>query len=364
VIPVLLNELFLVARDRRALAWLLLGPILIITVISAARYQGGAQTRILLPVVDEDQGPVARSFIKLLGNNAFPLEVDRAEAEAMVRDRGRPAAIVFPAGLSKRYLQGRPSEILLLTDPAEAAGLRRVKALLLLMDREAAELADPVGGELVTFTERNLTGDRIARKSHEQSVPGFTIMFTLLSAAYGTSTSLHLEARSGTLARLLIAPVGFGRILLAKLLARSLIGGAQMLILLEWGRLIFGISLGSSVWALLAVAFATAFAAVALGSLTAGIARTSEQALSLSLTIVLPLCAISGLWWPFYVEPAWMQSVGSAVFPTWSMQSLTDLVLRDRGLSAVWPSVCLILAEGAFLLTAGIRLFRAQLASR
>jgi hypothetical protein len=59
-----------------------------------------------------------------------------------------------------------------------------------------------------------------------------------------------------------------------------------------------------------------------------------------------------------------MQSVGSAVFPTWSMQSLTDLVLRDRGLSAVWPSVCLILAEGAFLLTAGIRLFRAQLASR
>ena len=53
------------------------------------------------------------------------------------------AAIVFPPQLSKQYLQGRSSEILLLTDPAAGVDLQGVKVLLLLMDKEAAALADP-----------------------------------------------------------------------------------------------------------------------------------------------------------------------------------------------------------------------------
>src|SRR6187431_3329097 len=103
-----------------AVVWLLVGPILFITVVSAARYQSGERSPVLIPVVDDDQGPVARTFVKLLAAHADVLETSRAEAEAMVRDRGRaPAAIVFPAGLIKRYLKGSETDVVLLTDPAE-----------------------------------------------------------------------------------------------------------------------------------------------------------------------------------------------------------------------------------------------------
>lgn len=365
MIAAFVNELRLLLRDRGAALWLVLGPVLVMTVITAARYQSGAAPRLLLPIVNEDQGPVSRAFVKLLAERANPVEMTRGEAESLVRDQGRAAgAIVFPEGLSRRYLQGRTSDVLLLTDPAEPVGLGRLKVALLLMSRDAADLADPIGNPRIEVVEENLTGNQISRKSHEQNVPGFTIMFTLLGVAYGTASSMHRETRSGTLARLLIAPLGFGRILYAKLALRAVIGAGQMLVLLVWGWLAFGVSLGSSPLAVLAISAATGLASVGLGALIAGLGRSDAQVLPLTLALVLPLSAVSGLWWPLHRQPAWMQDVATAAFPAWAMQGVTDLVLRDRGLGSIATPLGVLLAQGLLLLVLGVWLFRLRVATR
>ena len=55
-----------------------------------------------MPVVNEDGGPVATTFVKLLRERADVSEVTRAEAEAIVRDRHESAAaIVFPCRRAK-----------------------------------------------------------------------------------------------------------------------------------------------------------------------------------------------------------------------------------------------------------------------
>lgn len=365
MIAVFANELRLLLRDRGAILWLVLGPLIVMSVVTGVRYQSGKGPQLLLPIVDEDQGPVARAFVKLLAERATPVEMTRAQAETLVRDQGRaPGAIVFPEGLSRSYLQGRTSDILLLTDPAESIGLNRLKIALLLMSRDAADLADPIGNARIELVEQNLTGDRISRKSHEQNVPGFTIMFTLLGVVYGTASSMHRETKSGTLARLLIAPLGFGRIVYAKLLLRAVIGAAQMLVLLLWGRLAFGVSLGTSSVALVAICLATGFAAVGLGALVAGLGRSDAQVLPLTLALVLPLSAISGLWWPLHRQPGWMQDVASAAFPTWAMHGVTNLVLRDRGLASIGAPSAVLVAEGLALMVLGVWMFRLRVATR
>ena len=359
------NEMRLLGRDHPAIVWMFLGPILFITLIVAARYEGSPTPRPLLPIVNDDQGPVAKAFIKLLAERADVPEVSRPDAERLVRDQGRAAAaIVFPEGLSRHYLQGRSSELLLLTDPAEAIGVKRAQLHLLLAGREAAELADPIGNERIHVVEQNLTGDRLSRQSHEQNVPGFAIMFTLLAVVFGTATSLRSENDWGTTARLLIAPVGFGRVLIGKAAARLLTGAVQLIVLLLWGHFAFGISLGSSRVAVVVVALGCAFGAVAMGMLVAGIARSSAQVLPIALGMILVASAIAGLWWPLHSEPPWMQHVALLAFPTWAMQAMTDLILRDRGLGAVALPVAVSLLEGLLLLALGMIVFRANGATR
>ena len=131
------------------------------------------RTLSVVPVVNQDGGPVASTFIKLLGEHADVRPMSRAEAEHLVRDKHEAAAaIVFPPQLSKQYLQGRSSEILLLTDPAAGSDLQGIKVLLLLMDKEAAALADPFAEDKITLKEQNLTGNRLSVTVFEQRVPG------------------------------------------------------------------------------------------------------------------------------------------------------------------------------------------------
>ncbi len=359
------KEIRLILRDRSAFVFSLVVPIAVTTIIAGALFHSDTGPRLVVPIVNDDGGPVAGTFVKLLGKHADVREVDRAEAERLVRDENRaPAAVIFPSELSKRYLQGRSSEIELLTDPASGTDLQALKVMLLLMDKEAASLADPFAEELITLKERNLTGNRLTVTAFEQNIPGFSIMFVLMAVIFGTAAGLHDERDWGTLERLLIAPGGFTRLLLGKLGARLVLGVLQMVALFAWGHWIFKVSLGSSVLAFVMLAVALVFAVVSVGLLAGGLARTREQTIPLGLTFVMVLSALGGLWWPASIQPPWMSRISDAVFTSWAMQGMNDLVLRDRGLAAVVRPTLLLIANGVATMAIGLWLFRTRHSAR
>ena len=138
-----------------------------------------------------------------------------------------------------------------------------------------------------------------------------------------------------------------------------------MLVLLGWGHWVFGVSLGSSPVGVPAAHDApSVFAVVAAGMLVAGLARTREQTLPLGLSLVMALSALGGLWWPQSMQPDWMSRVSPAVFTTWAMRGLNDLILRERGLEAVVLPAGVLALYGAVTLAIGLQLFRLRHSAR
>ena len=365
MVAVFWKDLRLILRDRAALVAAMIVPILVISLIAGALLDSGDRTRLLLPVVDEDEGPVATAFQKLLAEHATVLPVDRAEAERMVRDdNDAAAALVFPTGLSRRYLQGRTGGIELLTDPAQAHGLQAIRVLLLLMDQEAQALADPLSEDLIVVEKTSLTGSRHEVDSFDENVPGFALLFVLIVVIFGTSMALHDERDWGTLPRLLVAPAGFTWMLLGKLGARFVLGLAQMLLLFFWAHWFFDVSLGPSPWPLLILSSAMVFTTVSVGLLVAGFAKTREQTQPLSLAVVMLVSLLGGLWFPPEFVPEWMREIQPFVYTSWAMRGMNDLVLRDLGLEAIRGSVLVLLGYGLATLVVGIRLFRARHSAR
>src|SRR5262249_2082071 len=98
------KDLRLIARDRAALLFLVLVPFVVVTVLAEA-LAGSDTGSLLLPVVNEDQGPVATVLVEALAEHAKVVEVSRAEAEYLVAGKKTaPAAIVLPEHTSKNYL--------------------------------------------------------------------------------------------------------------------------------------------------------------------------------------------------------------------------------------------------------------------
>jgi ABC-2 type transport system permease protein len=358
LLRVMLKDLRLIARDRSALVSLLLVPIVVIVVVAETR--GGAGTKsILLPVVNEDQGPVANQLIKVFKDHLDVREVDRATAERLVGEEYKaPAMMVFPAGMSKRYLTERPSTIELLTDPAQWTELQAVKIVFLLADREAASLGDPFHEDLLTIEEQSLTSTRLELTSLEQHLPGFSIMFVLLSLVFSVAFGLRDEEAWGTSARLSIAPVSQRTILGGKLLARLVVGTAQLLILLLFGHFVYGLALGKSPLSLVLVAAIVVFSMACFAVIVAALARTREQIIPIGMSAVFVLAALGGCWWPVYDQPRWMQAMGQFVMTTWSMFAIQDVMFREKTLLQIAPTVALLIGYGVASFFVGLRFFR------
>jgi len=354
------KDLRLIVRDRAALLFLVLVPLVVVGVL--ARALAGSDTgSLLLPVVNEDGGPVATVLMEALSEYADVVEVDRARAEQLVAgEKVAPAAIVVPERTSKNYLASRPSTLLLLTDPAKGAAIGAVKAYLLLADRRAAEIADPLFEELLVMEERNLTGSRRSIPPSEQNVPGFSIMFVLMGVLFGVAFGLFDEREWGAIVRLRVAPISKTAILGGKLLARFLVGLAQLALLVLYGRFAFGMSLGSAPVALALVLVAVVFSMTGFSLLVAAFARSREQVIPLGLSVVMIVCSIGGCWWPLYQMPPLLQDLAGLTFTAWAMDGIHDVILRDRGLFELLPTVGVLLAYGGGCLAVGARLTRLE----
>jgi ABC-type multidrug transport system permease subunit len=355
---VAMKDLRLVARDWSAMLFLLGLPIVMIMV--TAETQSGLGTHsIIFPVVNEDQGPVANQLIKVFREHLDVRVVDRATAERMVAvENIAPALLVLPEGMSKRYLTERPSTIELLTDPAQWTELQAIKVIMLLADREAASLGDPFGEELLKIQERSLTGTRLSFSSLEQNIPGFSIMFVLLNMIFSVAYGLRDEEIWGTSRRLAVAPVSQAEVLGGKLIARLIVGTVQLLILLLFGHFRYGLTLGTSPVALLLVSVSIVASMACFSMIVAALARTREQIIPIGLSAVFILAGVGGCWWPFYQQPAWMQTVGQGLMTTWSMFAIQDVILRNKGLLEVAPAVLFLLTYGLVSFGIGLRLFR------
>jgi len=354
----MLKDLRLIGRDRSALLFLLLVPMVIILVVAETQSGEGTQG-ILFPIVNEDQGPVANALIKGFEEHLKVVQTDRATAERLVAvETKAPAMLVLPAGMSKRYLTERASTIELLTDPAQWTELQAIKVIFLLAEREASSLGDPFEENLLEMKERSLTGRRLKFTSLEQNVPGFSVMFVLLNLILSVAYGLRDEEDWGTNRRLAIAPVPPAVVLGGKLLARLIVGSVQLLILLVFGKITYGLNLGGNPITLLLVVMAIVFSMSCFSVIVAAVARTREQIVPVGLSAVFILAALGGCWWPFYEQPQWMQTIAHGAMTTWSMFAIHDVMLRDRTFLDVAPKIGLLFAYGCVSFAVGLRLFR------
>jgi len=407
------KELQVLWQDRPALALLFVMPAFFIVVMSFALdsvFEAGTQTRPLVVLAaNHDDGPVATRMLDELRRTpgielvtsweGTPLSAERAEA--LVRARRFPFALVLPAGLSRKASGGDGMAVVsLVVDPAASRALvapvrgavdgvlrgivlvehvpRELRAAL---ERWAAERLDgPPPSDMLDGLERSV-GDRLRsvdgqafaavsiehpRESvvrrrptaTQQSVPAYTI-FGVFFIALTLATSFVREREDGTMTRLRVSPLSGPALLLGKLLPYYLVNLAQIAAMFAVGVLVFGVELGD-LPGLVAVSLALAAASTGLGLLIAAFGRTEAQVGALAVSSSITLAALGGMMVPAFVTPGVMQRLALCTPHAWALAGYHDVMLRGAGLVTVMPSVLALLGfAAAFFALAAVR-FRSR----
>jgi ABC-2 type transport system permease protein len=333
------------ARDRLALCFLVLLPVVVILIVGLAF--GDASRRLPVGVVDEGAGPLGSELrVELEASPALDAR-GYADADAVRRAvrRGVVAAgVVLPAGYDQALRAGRPAEVVFVTDQTRPAPFPVRSAVAAVMARQAAQVKARVEVEAVTVGGRT---DALPT-GFNYTAPANLVLFVFITSLAGAAALIEAR-RLGVTRRLLATPTTVAAILFGEALGRFAVALLQGLIIFLVGLGVFGVDWGDPPAALLLLV-TFALVATGVGMLLGSVLRNADQANSIGPPVGIALGMLGGCMWPLAVVPAPMRAVGHLFPQAWAMDGFIALIARDAGLAGITRQLAILAAFAAALL--------------
>lgn len=360
-----------VFRDRTALIFMILLPVVITLVIGVSIFKSAAELSI---GVVAPEGVFAEQLVQGL-QSAPSFHVDRfdnlASLRKAVRRENVSAGLFIPATYDRDLRRGVPVEISLLVDPgrnAPQAVRQQIEAVAAEQGAKIQAANFAAGERAIGFEQAYDIAERASKqapviavdvtsaKSNSDDLPtgfGYTAPANLVLSVFINAlvlSSLIIEnKKSGRYSRMLAAPTTAGQIIAGQTLGGFFVGFVQGLIILFVGAFVFGVDYGNLLGAMVLVAVIS-LVATSISALVGSIFRTPEQASSLGPVIGIGAGMLSGCMWPLEIVGETMRQVGHAFPQAWAMDAFIELVARGAGFREILGELLILGAFSAVLL--------------
>ena len=351
-------------RDRSALLFTLLVPVLIIIVIGLAI---GGPGSIRVGVALEDDGAMAadlRARLERLDDIDLRQYASAAELRRDVRRGALVVGAVVPAGYDRRLRGGESVDVTIFTGPdarafvarsviaapvaAQAAEVQAARAAPGDFERNRRVARDVAPRSTGAAVEQTAIGGDALPRGFEYTAPSNVVLFVFISTLAGASV-IVTSRRLGVTRRMLSTPTPARSVLLGFALGRFSFAFAQGLFILVIGTVLLGVDWGDP---LAAVVLLLALSAVGMSAamLMGAVATTEDQPGTIGPPVGIALGMLGGCMWPLAVVPEFMRTLGHAFPHAWAMDAWIELVGNHAGLADILPNLAALLAFTVVLL--------------
>lgn len=326
-------------REPEAVFWVFVFPILLAAGLGIAfRNRPAGKQRVAVV----SSAPEASTIAAKLGrDSSLAVQLMDDSAAAIALRTGKVALVVNPYGadsVTYRYDDTRTEALAarLLTDDA----LQRASGR-----RDPVKVADSHvrerGSRYIDFV-----------------IPGLLGMNLMGSGIWGLGFAIVDSRRKKLLKRLIATPMPRAQFLASFLLSRLSWLLLEVITLLGFGALVFGVPLRGSLPALALICLIGALTFGALGLLIASRAKTIEGASGLMNLVMMPMWVFSGVFFSSANFPKTMQPFIQALPLTAVNDALRANMLQGAGLGAVAGELGIALAWLVVCFTVALKLFR------
>jgi ABC-2 type transport system permease protein len=361
-------------RDRSAILFAIVIPLGLATAFSLLIPRGAA-FHTGFAVHDADGGAVAASLVKhLTGPIAeagfAEITVVHSETAALdaLDDGSTSVAILIPEGFSDAVMTGQPTTIRLVGLPEAPIGSQIASAvvggfvaevgeiqlaIVTAQDWDPGEPLPAVDGAAVAAVEA-LPGaietaetalDRRQADNTTFYAAAMAIMFVFFSTIHGPLGLLG-ERRTGTLSRLLAAPIRPGSIIVGAALVSGILGLVSMTVLVLATTLLLGATWGPPLF-VAALCGAAVVAAMGISMLVCTFARTDEQAGGWNAMIAITFAILGGAMVPLNQAPDLLRLAGRITPHAWFLEAIDNLSAASTTFVDILPAIVVLVGFGA-----------------
>jgi ABC-2 type transport system permease protein len=362
------------ARDRLAMFFVVLLPVVIIAIIGITFGDAGSE-RLPVGVVDRGAGPLGADLrAGLAASGALdPRGYEDEDALRKAVRRGVVAAgVVVPAGYDQKLRAGGDAEISFVVDQTRPAPAPVRSAVAAVVARQAAQVRAArfatteagVGFDTALARARALRDTEVQIRVEATTVGGRTdalptgfnytapanlVLFVFITSLAGAAALIEAR-RLGVTRRLLATPTPVATVLLGEALGRFAVALLQGLIILGVGWLVFGVDWGDPPAALL-LTVTFALVATGAGMLGGSVLRNAEQATSIGPPVGIALGMLGGCMWPLAIVPEPMRVAGHLFPQAWAMDAFIALIARNTGLAGITRELAVLAGFAAVSLS-------------
>ena len=392
------NVLRRIVHDIRTLALIVILPLFFVLLYGNSF--SGSYRDLTIVIVNEDNGlasvptaevgritldvGLAQLFVDALDSKMFDIveSDDPADVDKVGRS-GVWAALVFPKSFSNAVVN----------EAVRAGGERRVdldgdtvtllpsdsvdgpKTVLVLDDgnplvaNAIRSAFDAAFAQVLASQQSSLTVEGLleVRALHEGKIrmldftaPGIIGFAMTLITVMLTAMSVVRERTSGTLTRILIAPISAWQVTIGYTFAFSVIGILQAAELFLASILLFGIRFVGSpgVVALIIVLFTIGLQGIA--TLISTLAKNEAQAMQFVLFLLIPSLMVSGVFWPLETMPATIRPLSYISPLTYANAGLRKVMLAGGGFGEIRFELAVLGAFAVVMLLLSVLSMRRQ----
>ncbi|MDX2414643.1 MAG: ABC transporter permease [Bacteroidales bacterium] len=387
MLKLLKKDITLFFNDQRSYILTFLIPVILITLFAFAygalgQSESGPESFDLI-VTDMDNSILSEQYILLLDSiNGMDITLtDFSKATDLITKGKFSAGLVLHKGFMDSLLTGRtiPLELLYDKDQNMEAGLMQSVILNVLFsfsrsvesqNQSFLEVQSGVSAldyalyssDRVKDSGPVLKMTSIVGENNDlnlgliQAVSGTAILMLLFSVA-AIGTSILEEKENGTIKRLLYSPLSLRTILFSKMLFAFLVSIMQLTVMFIYSWIFLKLDITVNIKALVLMILSTSFAVSSLGIFLAALAKSRQQAQSLSTLVILVMSAIGGSMIPLFIMPQIMHKIAVLSINYWSIQGFYDIFWRSLPLSEILPEILVLTAAGIVFTIFSIRLF-------
>ena len=341
------KELLQLRRDR-----LTFGMIVGIPVMQMLLFGYAINTdvrNLVAAVADQSNSHLSRQFIAELGQTQVLdfryAAASAGELEDMLRTGQISVGVYIPVDFDRRALDSSRAAAQLLVDGADPTILgvaNQLRNIPLRFDSTSGAKVKAAALEVRPFFNPE-------RRSAVFVIPGLIGIILTLTMMLFTAVAVVREREHGNLELLINTPVSTTQLMIGKVVPYILIGLIQLAIIINVGKLLFGVPVRGSIVELYVAAVVFIAANLSLGLFVSTIVKSQFQAIQVTIFFLLPSILLSGFVFPFDGMPRIVQYIGEILPNTHFIRLTRGIMLRDAGLGEMYQE---LLALGVFTLLA------------
>ncbi|MEM4276636.1 MAG: ABC transporter permease [Thermoplasmata archaeon] len=359
VIAITKKNLRSLKNDRRTVGFIVLMPLLMITIFGYTF--GGEVENVRVYIVNLDQTPPDQSIaegiisnlrtrdtLRIMSVYTNPTEV--AVAIQKVRDADAWAAIVFNESFTR--------------DVAASSGGNASAVIRLIVDSTNPNIVQAISSDILAATRAvlglrafvapiTISTEAVYGKDArfiDFFAPGVMGLAAMMVTFMLSIISFVHERGASTLDRLLSTPATEGDIVAGYALAFGLVGLAQSVVIMTAAILLFDVMIVGNVLLALLVVFLLGVGNQGLGFMLSAFAKNEFQAIQFLPLILFPSLLLSGVFWPLEAIPPVLRPVSSFVPLTYAVEGLRCVMIRGWSIDGILLELVVLIAFAAAML--------------